>query len=920
MFFGAAAFNQPLDSWDTSSVTDMSRVFVGAASFSQPLNGWDTSSVTDMSSVFVGAASFNQPLDSWDVSSVTDMSDMFRGASSFNQNISSWDVSSVTDMSNMFDGAHSFNQPLDSWDVSSVAEMRRMFWHATAFNQPLDSWDTSSVADMFQMFYGAAAFNQPLDSWDVSSVADMFQMFHGAASINLGSWYVTLDDDRPAVSATDRIAGVISPQNDYLANHYPKYRVTGAHADLFEVVDSTTLRLKPGQSVTLGTTYQVSVTATAGSDLYSGSSHHWVIPVAAVEPVDSLLGAPDHAFVTTWKTDTANQAIRFPVSGSSITIDWGDGSITSGVAGPQNHTYADPGTYAVIVTGGLERFHLGNGPGSASLSSIDQWGNSSWTNMKAAFYGASKMVYRAVDAPDLSRVADMSQMFRDAAAFNGDISSWDTSSVTDMSSMFYGATAFNQPLDTWDTSSVTDMSGMFRDTTSFNKDISSWDVSSATYMSYMFAGAASFNQPLHTWDVSSVIDTSEMFQSAVSFNQPLDTWDVSSVANMAGMFHNATAFNQPLDTWDVSSVAYMFWMFDSAVSFNQDISAWNVSSVANMAGMFHNATAFNQPLDTWDVSSVANMAGMFADATAFNRSLDGWDVSAVTDMVWMFGSASSFDQNLGGWYVAIGSMSINRTDVPGVVGTISAQNSFLDGQNPTYRIEPGGDSDRFVITDGSRLSMISAAADQALYTVTITASGDSIFGNDNSRRTVEVTLVDDVHDTPPAAGRASPVISESSPVPDGFVALDGANGVEVFGSGDRTYAIVTSHNDNGVQIMDVTDPANPSPVQQEVTDGLLWSYVLLLPYHMDVFGGGDRTYAVITTIIGGTHIIIDITDPANSTLVWPVDSASYEPGQGFITLFADVFESGDRTYALTASLLTGTRIVDIADPSNPALV
>ena len=134
-----------------------------------------------------------------------------------------------------------------------------------------------------------------------------------------------------------------------------------------------------------------------------------------------------------------------------------------------------------------------------------------------------------------------------------------------------------------------------------------------------------------------------------------------------------------------------------------------------MSNMFSNATSFNQPLDTWDVSSVVNMTGMFD-------------------------SAASFDQNLGGWYVVTDSVSIDRTDVPGVVGTISAQNSFLDGQNPTYHIELGGDSDRFIITDGNQLSMVSAAADQTTYTVTITATGNSVFEDGNNRRVVEVTL------------------------------------------------------------------------------------------------------------------------------------------------------------------------------------
>lgn len=108
----------------------------------------------------------------------------------------------------------------------------------------------------------------------------------------------------------------------------------------------------------------------------------------------------------------------------------------------------------------------------------------------------------------------------------------------------------------------------------------------------------------------------------------------------------------------------------------------------------------------------------------------------------MFDSATSFDQNLDDWYVVIDSASIDRADIPGVVGTISAQNTFLNGQNPTYRIEPGGDSDRFEITNGNQLNMISADADQTAYMVTIATTGDLVFEDGNNRRTIQVTLVE----------------------------------------------------------------------------------------------------------------------------------------------------------------------------------
>jgi len=56
----------------------------------------------------------------------------------------------------------------------------------------------------------------------------------------------------------------------------------------------------------------------------------------------------------------------------------------------------------------------------------------------------------------------------------------------------------------------------------------------------------------------------------------------------------------------------------------------------------------------------------------------------------MFTGAGAFDQNLGSWYIVLDDDAINYDDAPGTVGSITAQNSFLDGQNPVYGIGTGG--------------------------------------------------------------------------------------------------------------------------------------------------------------------------------------------------------------------------------------
>jgi surface protein len=149
MFYQNLAFNQPIGSWNVSSVTNMSSMFANTKAFKQSIGSWNVSQVTDMSYMFVGAIAFNQPIGSWDVSNVTNMSGMFNGARAFNQPIGSWNVSNVTNMSAMFANNTPFNQPIGSWNVSKVTDMSSMFYSAklsTAnYDATLIGWATKTL-------------------------------------------------------------------------------------------------------------------------------------------------------------------------------------------------------------------------------------------------------------------------------------------------------------------------------------------------------------------------------------------------------------------------------------------------------------------------------------------------------------------------------------------------------------------------------------------------------------------------------------------------------------------------------------------------------------------------------------------------------------------------------------------------------
>ena len=294
------------------------------------------------------------------------------------------------------------------------------------------------------------------------------------------------------------------------------------------------------------------------------------------------------AFITTWKTTTADESITLPISGSGMTVNWGDGN-TATASGPVSHTYNTAGDHTIQITGELTRFHLNNAADASKLVSLDQWGPASWTTMENAFRGASNMVYKATDAPDLSRVQDMSSMFR-KSSFNGDISGWNVSSVTTMSNMFSSASAFNGDISGWNVSSVTDMSDMFHDASAFNWNLNDWNVSSVTdHVRHVLTSASAFNCDTSTTGTSPQSPTmSDMFHDASAFNGDISGWNVSSVTDHVRHVPRRLCL-QRRHLWleRLLSHRHVRHVPRRHSTFNGDISGWNVSSVADMSYMFY---------------------------------------------------------------------------------------------------------------------------------------------------------------------------------------------------------------------------------------------------------------------------------------------------------------------------------------------
>jgi hypothetical protein len=155
---------------------------------------------------------------------------------------------------------------------------------------------------------------------------------------------------------------------------------------------------------------------------------------------------------------------------------------------------------------------------------------------------------------------------------------------------------------------------------------------------------------------------------------------------------------------------------------------------------------------------------------------------------------------------------------------------------------------------------------------------------------------------------------------DGFDVLAGARGIDTAKIGARTYALVASFTDDGIQIIDITNPARPAAVAS-ATDGVGEFDELDGAGAVATARIGAKTYALVASFTDDGIQIIDITDPTR-----PAAVASVTDGEdGFDGLDGvhdiTVVTAGLSTYVLVASHWDdGIQVINVTDPASPVTV
>ncbi len=154
-----------------------------------------------------------------------------------------------------------------------------------------------------------------------------------------------------------------------------------------------------------------------------------------------------------------------------------------------------------------------------------------------------------------------------------------------------------------------------------------------------------------------------------------------------------------------------------------------------------------------------------------------------------------------------------------------------------------------------------------------------------------------------------------------FGELTGAIGITTVKIGSSTYALVASYYDNGIQIIDITNPASPT-VASSITDGVGGFDELDGAFGITTVKIGSSTYALVAASLSNGIPIIDITNPAA-----PLAVSTVTDGVGGFDKFDEITQIttvkiGQSTYALATSALDdgGVQIIDITNPATPIIV
>ncbi|MEP0365503.1 MAG: BspA family leucine-rich repeat surface protein [Cyclobacteriaceae bacterium] len=432
---------------------------------------WGDIAWTTMANAFRGYTNLTvTATDAPDLSGVTSMQGMFQSSGLNSANFNHWNVGTITNMSWTFAYCPNFNGDVSDWNVSNVTTMGNMFrslsYYADPFSGDLSGWDVGNVTSMGSMLSYTAISQENVDAMLLA----WSQLPSLKSNVSLGldglnycdhvgrealmddyNWTITGATMKcPQVLSFDPFDAItygdvaeIALEFDNSSN-LPPTSVTSSDTDVATIVESPQYTYKvviqgPGTTTISAQTDETSS--------YFESNLATQVLVVNEAPAFTM----KYQITNTGSSGWNELQLTPSYSSSGYTVDWGDGDTYTGTYAPL-HTYASEGEYTVKITGDYPYFLLRSADRS-KLIEISQWGSIVWEEFWGSFQYCTNLTYAATDAPDLSNVTRLQDMFSGASSFDADLGSWDISNITNMYGMLDGtalsASNYDETLAGW---------------------------------------------------------------------------------------------------------------------------------------------------------------------------------------------------------------------------------------------------------------------------------------------------------------------------------------------------------------------------------------------------------------------------------------------------------------------------------------
>ena len=148
----------------------------------------------------------------------------------------------------------------------------------------------------------------------------------------------------------------------------------------------------------------------------------------------------------------------------------------------------------------------------------------------------------------------------------------------------------------------------------------------------------------------------------------------------------------------------------------------------------------------------------------------------------------------------------------------------------------------------------------------------------------------------------------------GSLELDTPFDIVTFEENGRRYAAVTASGDDGVQILDITDPTSIT-VAGSINNNSTTGVLLDSARQIAIYENGTNRYAAVTASGDNSVQILDITNPASITAAGSIEDSANTELSGAWGIA--VFESeGDHYAAVTASNSDTVQVLNITDPTD----